>query len=238
MISPQLKRLQIRGYVNDEYITAVIKQTKNLEELEITHPSEQLTKRGLLQLIELKKLKRFHYNRFHWNETHFVASLMTAFSTSDVKLNYLHIMGVFIDHDGVKSIFNLKELEYLHLGDVECFSGGIISLARELPLLNTIRLELKPNCTSFAAIDLVNMVKVGKQLHKIELNFVQNFQINQDVFEELLEAASNRLNHEPLIIKLRGYDTMLIVPHDIQHGNRDKLQITFHNWNSNNNKHL
>lgn len=228
-LSPQLKQLEIGLHASDDHIAAIIQYTKNLEQLKIKHVSEQLTKEGLLQLIELKKLKRFHYSMLQYYKIDFIASLMTAFSKANVHLNYLHLKGKSINFNDIKSILNLKELEYLHLEYIECDSHDLVSLVRDLPLLSTIELEFAFK-SLFPVIDLVNMVKVGKQLHKIEF-YQKYFEINQKTFEELVEAASNRLNQETLIIGLNNlaFNTKIDVPDDVQYTNRHQLQITFKN---------
>lgn len=223
-LNPQLQQLDTYFMASEEHITAIIQHAKNLEELTIEFPSNKLTKEIILQLVELKKLKCFRFFGYVLNIINFVASLMTAFSMQNVNLKSLHLEGISIDSNDVNSISDFKELEHLCLGAIECVPDEIISLVKELPLLSSLRLIIGDSYM-FSVADLINMVKAGKKLNKIMLRNVRNFKIDQKRFEDLFEAASNRLNQDILTIGILGFGTHVDVPHDIRYGNQHKLLV-------------
>lgn len=226
-LNPQLQELKIEASLNDAHLEAMLQHTKNLGVLQIKNVGMEFSEKGFMQLSQQKKLKNFKYisnNPLRYDEN-IAISLMAAFSKGKVNLEYLHLDGLSINSDGIKSILNFKTIEHLYLGSINCLPDDLTSLVNGLPLLKMLQLKFNKDFSSILVSQLIKMVEAGKQLNQIDLHFIQHFKIDQKVFKALLKAASNRLNQNTLIIDILGFATMVDVAKDIQHTNRQLLQI-------------
>lgn len=238
--NPQLRRLKISVF-NARYFRAIAERARNLEELEINCEIEARTE-DLLSFKRLTKLKKLVLSGpLLLMQAIMVTDLITAFLRSNMALEHLDLGFCHINSTDIKTIVKLKTLKILHLYRIDCDSDhDLVSLVTDLPLIKKLWLLFKRKsgnyvCRPTSVEVLKDIVNAGKHLDSIRLSNIRNFKIDLIDYEELLEAASNRLNQNKLTIEIQEcyvtYDdyatTTIDVPRTIQEMNKHQLEIIF-----------
>lgn len=234
--NPQIKYLQIIEMPQDNFISATVTCTNNLERLCIqpglmgSMPEVQ-TKQGLLRLAELKKLKKLTLNAGYETYAKLVGPLVQALSQANIALDELELSDFEINSMDINSIANVKTLEVLILNKIESVNeANLIALTTELPLLNTLHLyfghELPEPITENG---LIKMVKNAKQMECLAIVRVRNLKIDKQVFDSLLKAIQGKGERKTLIIQIVGCaaTTSFDVPKSVQQANATHLKIEY-----------
>lgn len=186
------------------------------------------TKDAVMQLSQLKKLKEFHFWNSNKTFENFVGALMIAFTRKHVEIEDLRLWHFSINSNDIRSIICMKTLKQVVLNEIKSvLDEDLVCLTTELPLLTHLKLEFHQVFRPTSASVLIKMVQAGKRLVSIGLHGIGMFNIDQKVFESLLEAVSNRLTMEKLVIFIWGCKTTGIVSSDIQNIDRPQLKFEY-----------
>lgn len=194
-LNPQLRAIQFNAFASDENISAVVQHTKNLRTL-VLQPtyrssSKKLTSKGLLQLGELNKIVDLVIFAHQFADPDTVVTLLQRLLQQNIKFRTLTLCGFPISSRDVKQIYDFKTTKSLHLGPVKCNSEDEIkAIVTELPLLQQLTLYFDRNSQFIPnSKTVLHLLQFGKNLYKIFLCGIEEFVVNQEIYEEFVEVA-------------------------------------------------
>ncbi|XP_031631396.1 uncharacterized protein LOC116345832 [Contarinia nasturtii] len=235
-LNPQLKNLTINDLIDDEFIKNVVEHGKDLEELYLCRVGskkiqpQNYTVNGLLQLGKLKKLKKLQIDIQYGSYSKVIPQLMKAFSNENILIEELTLRNFFISSEDIKSLGNLKTLQFLHLSLIKLQVTGndLVILVAELPLLRFLCLEYDVESESTLTVDtLIRMVQLGKNFEYLALERDCYFKLTEEGYTSLLKAIQNNERQEKRfsITISDNLRTDIQVPESILLANREYLDI-------------
>lgn len=125
---PKLIQLKLSGDVDNEQLAMIIENMVGLTTLNL--PNGSFDDDGLNQLPKHETLEFF---RFH-------SPLVTDTSMSTIaaipRLRFLHLINVPISDEGLKPLYDLKDLESFYLDGSNCTEDGLSELIKQRPDLH------------------------------------------------------------------------------------------------------
>lgn len=234
-LNPQIKEIKVLAEPDDIIIEAIAKYSKNLERLtfDMDDLPEIQTRKGLLSLSKLKKLKQLSLVSGGEVYSELVGPLMDAFAKKNVPIEELQLFQFSIRPKDIKSILKLKMMKIMTLIQIEgtVSDADLVPLTKQLKLLEHLQLNFDEDITNpISANGLVKMVTAGKHLQFLALIGVQNLKIDQKVFENILKAVQNRRNAKKLTIEIAAtYNetSSFNVPESVQQAASAHLKIKY-----------
>lgn len=232
-LNPQIGRLHILALADDEVIENVVQYAKNVEELLIApattckQPNRQ-TRQGLVNLANLKSLKKLSLEATNNDYSESVDVLADAFSNKKMAIEYLCFESFDIARLDLDNILKLKTLRHLVLGSFEeIIDKELILITKELPLLEKLRIDIEfSDLAVITTAGLIDMISFGKRLSYLGINGVRYIDIDQNTFKALVNV---RENGGFLKIAIIGCPktTYFNVQQQVQFKNRFRLQIDY-----------
>lgn len=235
-LNPQLKELEIIAPAEDIYIQMVVQYAKNLESLAI-HPgfwsttSEIQTRKELLNLSKLKKLRKLYLTASDEIYAKSAAPLLDAFAKNKLPIDWLDLLEFSIDSKAIQSTLKLKAMKFLRLDAIgNVTDADLVPLTKELPLLENIQLYFGAKAkTPITVNGLAKLVKSGKHLTYLALVDIKNLKIDKKAFDSLLKAAQSRGSEKKLEIDIFGIKntTSFNVPENVRRSGSQHLSIEY-----------
>lgn len=201
----QLKKLHIGFDSEDKWISEIVQNTPNLEQLEIyfdfpNSESDVQTKDGLFELVKLRKLKHLKLDFGDSSYGQFACLLMESFAFAKVPIEETILCHFEVTSSDIPVICKFKSISELVLYG-QLFENDLISLATKLPKLTHIFIY---NELSLTASGLIKLVTVGKRLESIGLCDVKDLHIDEFVFKALVSAVQDGDSKNGLVISFDG----------------------------------
>ena len=216
-----------------------------------------LTSQTLIKIVEnWPNIEKFCYRSDYDEETEFTEEMMTSLcklkslQCLDISCSRIDILSLVNDlwkesipleslrlcdsddHDGheiINGLSKLKRIKTLKMPKVNVKCKHLIRLARSLPLLEKLKLELRDECECLIN-ELQEMLRNANQLKKLHLHFStardKKWEINTDNYQMLANVVKRRTEKRKLSIKISGYIDISHIDVEIAESNREWLEIS------------
>lgn len=182
-----------------------ISNLKHLKEFELNqrlHPSRQHLELQIQELSGLKSLEKLSLNCYNCP----VSKLIEELVIKNVPIQYLHLVNGVVDEEMITNIAQLTGIKILKLDNMDNLQDEhLIKLTKQLMLL----IELNAKDTNVSSLTLNSILVNAKQLTSLEIG-TPNFQINDEIYDHILDIVKNRSEKSKLKLTIYGCSSLAV----------------------------